>query len=444
MTSIFGRIAAFCLTILLLLRVADALPPQTPRLSLEKQGLDISLNWEKDSTATGYRLYYAPYPGMEVIGNLDLSQQHTFATALPNGAAFYVWVSAYNADGESRYSNIEHFVMDNKVVAFLPVNTNTGAQLQAGLQEAFAEIQNARLEVVWVDPNDNDQLTTLFFGTETLRGYAEDPDVVAVVTATTGQTLALTKYDMTNPLLVISATGTSTQLKDIDNVLTLAPDNLAQAELIFDSLNDYAIAQQKHVKYAVLLNRQPGSVAYSFDAYDYLLLHDIYNGIAIQRGGGITENDQPLLYPQLVGSFFYDGSTASIDSALATLDILQPDAVLHIGFGSQFQTLVEQRPGFLWLGSDSSYNYSTYQGKNVAVVGMSGQLKDYGYDAGGFLKTVMDALSSGMLDRQGILDATRQLGITYAGRTGEKGFDVEKPGSFELLMPGAEDWIKIK
>ncbi len=440
------KIGIFSLFILvLLLRTAYAIPPVAPRLNLERTGLEISLNWQSDNTATGYRLYYASYPKMGEINSIDLGSQTSFSGILPNGSAFYVWVSAYNTDGESGYSNIEHFLLDNKVIAFLPANTNTGTQLELGLQEAFARIKNARLEIVWVDVNDTTKLTDLFFGTESVRGYAEDTNVIAVVTATTGQTLALTSQSLEEPLLILSATGTSTQLKNLDDVLTIAPDNIAQSQLIFERLTEYANEQQKRVKYAILLDTQTNVAAYSFDAYNYILLNDIYSTIPIQQSNGITENNQLLSYPQLVGSFSYNSADiATIDSTLTALDMLQPDIVVHIGFGNYFQTWVEKRPTFFWIGSDSNYVYDTYKGKKVEVVTMSGQLKEYGYDAGAFLDTVMSALGAGALDRKNILEATRELGITYSGRTGEKGFYVEQAGSFTLLRPGTEEWDKVK
>jgi hypothetical protein len=428
---------------------SHALPPEAPRLSLERSGLTIRLDWGDDTTATGYRLHYAPYPAMNAHGSLDLGgggeSASEAAFELWNGAAFLVWLTAYNADGESRYSNIEHFVMDHKVLAFLP-NTEMGQQLQAGLQEAFTGISAARLETLFVDPNDSTALETLFFGGENTPGYAKDPNVLAVVTATTAQTLALTyNRELDSPPLVISATGTSTQLLTVDNVVRMAADNIQQGKLLADALKDYAAAQQKHVKYAILLNLEPGSTIYSFDLYDQALLYELEQFAALEPTGGLGADGQPVLYSQLVGSFSHDGTAAGMDAALATLDILQPDVVLHIGYAQYLPALIAKRPGFFWIGSDStSYAYETYKGKNVAVVSMSGALRDYGYDAGGFLKEVMEVVSGSRMSRPGILQAALNLGIRYPGRTGVKGYGLESPGNFDLLMPGADGWVKIK
>jgi hypothetical protein len=420
-----------------------ALPPATPILSLEREGLKVEINWADDPTAEGYRLYFTPYGNLGTFEQTDLGKQNQFSAILRNGESYSVWITAYNASGESRYSNIEHVFVDNKVVAFLPENTRTGEQLKAGLEEAFADMSQLRLEIVWVDVNDNNKLSDLFFGTMTLPGYVNDPNVVAVVTATTGQTLALTKYKVENPPVVISCTGTSTQLANIDNVVVLAPDNLQQGKLIFDTFNAYATTKQQQINYAILLDTRASSIVYAFDAYDYVLLRDLHDSIYLQGGGGLDTSSKPIVHAQLVGSFSYDDSAESMDAALASLSALQPLVVFHIGMAGNLQTLTDKRPDLIWVGSDSIYTYENFQGKTVGVVSMSGELKDYGYDAGGFLKEVVNALSADLIHREGILSTIRDLGATYTGRTGTKGYHVEVPGRFDFLIPGPQNWQKF-
>ncbi|OUD15633.1 hypothetical protein [Thioflexithrix psekupsensis] len=421
-----------------------ALPPTAPALLVEREGLQIKIAWDDLPTAEGYRLYFAPYGSLAESQNIDLGKQSEASAALPNGSSYSLWITAYNASGESRYSNIEHVLIDNKVVAFLPENTRTGTQLQAGLQEAFADFPQLRLETVWVDVNDSKKLTDLFFGTETVPGYADDPNVVAVVTATTGQTLALTKYELENPPVVISCTGTSTQLVNIDNVVVLAPDNLQQGKLVFNTVNAYAESNQQQVGYAILLDTRTSSAAYAFDAYDYVLLHDIDDSIRLQENGGLNAENQPIVHAQLMGAFSYDSSVAdSIDTALAGLDALQAPVVFHVGMAANLQTVMNKRPNMTWVGADSFYTHEDFQGKNAAVISMSGELKDYGYDAGGFLKEVVNALSADLIHRQGILSTIRDLSVIHQGRTGAKGYYVEVPGSFDLMIPTADGWQKL-
>ena len=421
-----------------------ALPPATPVLSLERVGLQVKISWNDMPTAEGYRLYFSPYGDLAASQQVDLGKKTETSTALPNGSSYSVWITAYNASGESRYSNIEHVLIDNKVVAFLPENTRTGTQLQAGLEEAFANFPQLRLETVWVDVNNSQKLTELFFGTETLPGYVDDPNVVAVVTATTGQTLALTKYKVENPPVVLSCTGTSTQLINIDNVVVLAPDNLQQSRLISNALNAHAETNQQQIGYAILLDTRTSSAAYAFDAYNYVLLQDVDGSIRLQEKGGLDANSKPIVHSQLMGAFSYDGGVVeSIDAALAGLDALQAPIVFHVGMAGHLQTLISKRPNITWVGADSFYTYEDFQGKNAVVISMSGELKDYGYDAGGFLKEVVNALSADLIHRQGILSTIRDLSVVHTGRTGQKGYYVEVPGSFDLLMPGANGWQKI-
>lgn len=440
------------LSMLAILRTSAALPPEPPRLTLQRSGVAVHLDWPDTPAARGYRLYYAVYPDFGTRGSIDLGggdagepRLSEAAFDLWNGAAFYVWLTAYNADGESAYSNIEHFIIDNKIVAFLP-NDDSGRRLQSGLQEALAGSTELRLETLFVDPNDNAGLSDLFFGNDKTPGYVGDPNVLALVTSTTAQTLALTySRETDNPPLVISCTGTSTQLEVADNMLRVAPDNIAQGKLLAEALKDYALLKQQHIKYAVLLNIAPATTIDSFDLYDQTLRRELEQFTALAQSGGLDANSQAVLYAQLVGSFSYDGGSAGMDAALAAIDKVRPDVVLHIGRGGDLPALINKRPGFFWIGSDSSYAYETYQGKNAAVISMSGRLEDYGYDAGAFIKTVMGALSKdSSMSRQGLLAAARELGITYTGRTGTKGFGVTTPAAFDLLLPSAGGWVKVK
>ncbi|MDM8564345.1 right-handed parallel beta-helix repeat-containing protein [Candidatus Halobeggiatoa sp. HSG11] len=88
--------------------------PTAPKLSLNKIGKTVTAAWDAVAGATGYILYYAPYPytGPASINYIDMEQQTDFSVELPSGATFYVGVTAYNEMGESEYSNVEYFVIN--------------------------------------------------------------------------------------------------------------------------------------------------------------------------------------------------------------------------------------------------------------------------------------------------------------------------------------------
>ena len=87
--------------------------PAAPVLTVTTSGTTVSISWTHVSTATGYRLYYAPYPytGPETIGSVDMGSQTGISVGLWKGASFYIAVTAYNSVGVSGYSNIAHFVV---------------------------------------------------------------------------------------------------------------------------------------------------------------------------------------------------------------------------------------------------------------------------------------------------------------------------------------------
>jgi hypothetical protein len=68
----------------------------------------------QSENATGYTLYYVPYPytGPETIESLDMGTETSISDDLWEGAEFLVAVRAYNCLESSEYSNIEYFELD--------------------------------------------------------------------------------------------------------------------------------------------------------------------------------------------------------------------------------------------------------------------------------------------------------------------------------------------
>jgi hypothetical protein len=80
-------------------------------LSLVTTGVNVSVSWTAVPGATGYQLFYAPYPytGPATIGSIDMGMQTSLSADLWSGAAYYVAVQAYDQAGSSGYSNIGAF-----------------------------------------------------------------------------------------------------------------------------------------------------------------------------------------------------------------------------------------------------------------------------------------------------------------------------------------------
>lgn len=94
-----------------LVRSDNNIPPSAPYLNLMQNGRRVTASWAPVTGATGYRLYYAEYPNAPEIFNIDMGEKRELSVDLFQGAAFYVAVAAYNAFGESGYSNIRHFIV---------------------------------------------------------------------------------------------------------------------------------------------------------------------------------------------------------------------------------------------------------------------------------------------------------------------------------------------
>ena len=107
-TSVKHFIATFCFIFLFAVN-ASAVVPSAPILTATTSGLTVSLSWSAVAGATGYILYYAPYPVATPIGNADMGSQTSLSVTLTEGAAYYVAVQANNSSGSSGYSNILNF-----------------------------------------------------------------------------------------------------------------------------------------------------------------------------------------------------------------------------------------------------------------------------------------------------------------------------------------------
>ncbi len=99
----------FYLLSIILIQNASAEVPDAPRLTLLVDGDFIRIDWVEVEGASGYTLYYAPYPDPDPISSLDLGAQQSISGTLANGLAFYVGATAYNDEGEGDFSNIESF-----------------------------------------------------------------------------------------------------------------------------------------------------------------------------------------------------------------------------------------------------------------------------------------------------------------------------------------------
>lgn len=82
-----------------------------PTLTVTTVDTTVSLSWTSVSGATGYTLYYAPYPDVTSINSIDMEHRTSFSANLSKGNAFYVAIKAYTNKGSSGYSNICYFIL---------------------------------------------------------------------------------------------------------------------------------------------------------------------------------------------------------------------------------------------------------------------------------------------------------------------------------------------
>lgn len=116
MSKLTKRVASF-LTVLVITATFNsaAFALDAPVLTLRTSGLNVSLSWTSVPEATGYNLYYAPYPyaGAHTIGSVDIGANTFFSATLSDSASYYVAITASNGSSESGYSNVELVALTN-------------------------------------------------------------------------------------------------------------------------------------------------------------------------------------------------------------------------------------------------------------------------------------------------------------------------------------------
>ena len=68
-------------------------------LGIVTSGTTVSLFWDSTSNATGYILYYAPYPAANPIDSIDMKTQTKASFTLWEGASYFVAVQPYDDSG---------------------------------------------------------------------------------------------------------------------------------------------------------------------------------------------------------------------------------------------------------------------------------------------------------------------------------------------------------
>ncbi len=83
-----------------------------PVISTSVIGTQVTLSWTSYAGASGYTLFYAPFPSQSPIASLDVGAVNSLSAALPPGSAFYVAIQPYTAAGPvNSFSNIGTFTV---------------------------------------------------------------------------------------------------------------------------------------------------------------------------------------------------------------------------------------------------------------------------------------------------------------------------------------------
>lgn len=101
---------------------------QAPQLTSNTAGLDITLSWTDVEDASGYTLFYAPYPSGSPVRSTDMQTLTSLSATLWKGAALFVAVQAYDESMSGDYSNVVTLITGGGVTAggFTPADSSMG------------------------------------------------------------------------------------------------------------------------------------------------------------------------------------------------------------------------------------------------------------------------------------------------------------------------------
>ncbi|RKZ74498.1 MAG: hypothetical protein DRQ57_10920 [Gammaproteobacteria bacterium] len=71
----------------------------------------LVISWSQVANATGYNIYYAPYPFGIPIEHFDIGKETKLLIHLSSGNNFYVAIRAYNDSCQSGFSNSDFFII---------------------------------------------------------------------------------------------------------------------------------------------------------------------------------------------------------------------------------------------------------------------------------------------------------------------------------------------
>jgi hypothetical protein len=86
---------------------SEAETPAAPVIQISVQGTTARLDFSPVPGATGYRLYWAPYPDMYPVFQLDIGTATSVSATLPSGTELFVAVNAYNGNCLGLFSKIK-------------------------------------------------------------------------------------------------------------------------------------------------------------------------------------------------------------------------------------------------------------------------------------------------------------------------------------------------
>ncbi len=85
--------------------------PSAPVLEVNNESNTVTLSWSQSPGATGYEIFYAPYPNALPVQSCDLGDKTSVSMAMDNQQAYYIAIRARNGVCHGSFSNISHFVI---------------------------------------------------------------------------------------------------------------------------------------------------------------------------------------------------------------------------------------------------------------------------------------------------------------------------------------------
>lgn len=408
--------------------VSFAAPPPTPHLDVSLNGSTVSLSWD-GTGASGFRLYYAPYPSAEPVGVVEMGSTTSAQAELPVDTALYVAAAAYNSDGET-FSAIKTLRVRGVDVIDLQDSTSTA--------DIVFYLSDGSTYTVFPQETRNVSVVTYMDGQQLYLEQATDnrfwvlrSDNYAVGVSLTGGNFSSSARTTVTDI----QTGNQTQIDSTSS--PLFGSALTYSSLIYDPCTFETCTPSDASEFSDVISELSSTLETEAQKIISMRDHLVVNGIfeassaVLSRIGSVAENVEQI--KTRVQSNVASLSTISLPSSVLGCDSTGTDSCARV-LNESFHKVATEARRLLDSGSIQSFPDLEPIGDDLRLKG------DSVSDSDAAVLSDSDMCNLGLADCEQIISAPASYSFTNIalaldGYTPQRGIDICAPFVSEFSLP---------